>query len=276
VAAGALWWWPLPCLLALLLIGPAGSRAEGQLHTYALRAETAERLIPMIEPLLPEDAAITGRGGHLFVRADAATHEQVRQLLDALDRPPQRLLVQIRDHTHSGTRAEGVDGAARLEAVGEGARLDGQVSVFGSNDARQSTGTDSVQVLAGAPALISSGSALAVPLQGLLPVPGGGLVGQGGLAWVDAARETWLLARATLDGGVIVELAATREALLPGGAGVSGNSLTTTVTGPLGTWFDLGGSRSVEGSDRGAGRVFGTRRLSATATRLQMRVDVLP
>jgi hypothetical protein len=263
-------WVGLVLALALPLAG-----AEERLETHALRSETAERLLPLIEPLMPEGAAISGRGGHLFVRGDPQTQDEVRRLLDELDRPPQRLLIQVRDRTVSGVRAEGADAAARLEA-GDTTRLRARSRVFSTGDLREATGTDRIQVVAGEPARVASGSAIALPLLALLPAPGGAVTTQAGVAWIEAGRETWLRARPTRDGGVIVDIAATREALLPGAAGVTGNGISTTVTGPLASWFDLGGSQLREGRERTSARVFSTQQLRSQNSGFEMRVDVLP
>ncbi len=267
----------LLALAALVLAGPVQAEAEARLEVIELRAETAERLLPLLQPLMPAGAVVSGSGAHLFVRGDAATVTEVHRLLETLDRPPRRLVVQVRDAALAAREASGRMGRADvgIDPVG-GVRAEGTVDIIGTRQLRDAGGTERVQVLEGAPARIASGTALAVPLLALVPVPGGLIAAPGGIQTIEAGRETWVLARVTGNGGVIVELAASREALLPGGAGVTGNAVTTTLSGPLGAWFDVTGTRIDERRNNQTARVFGTRGLVATETTLQMRVDLLP
>jgi len=267
----------LALLLPVLTLVPARAAEEGRIEVIELRSETAERLLPILKPLMPPGTSLSGSGGHLFVRADDAALAMVRQLLETLDRPPRRLIVQVRDAALAAREASGRMGRADvdLDPAG-GVRAQGTVDIIGTRQLLDAGATERVQVLEGAPARLASGTALAVPLLALVPVPGAVLGAPGGIGYIEAGRESWVRARVTGDGGVIVELAASREALLPGGAGLTGTAVTTTLTGPLGAWFDVAGTRTDERRGTEAARVFGTRGLDARETTLQMRVDLLP
>jgi hypothetical protein len=268
--------WLATGLLALVLAASAAAPAA-ELEVIELKAQTAERLLPILQPLMPAEAVLSGSGGHLFVRGDEATRSELRRLLDTLDRPPRRLVVQVRDAALAAREASGRMGRADVHVDGTGElRVGGTVDIVGTHQMRDTGATERVQVLEGEPARIASATALAVPLLALVPVPGGVLAAPGGVNFIEAGRETWVRARVTGNDEVIVELAASREALLPGGAGLTGTAVSTTFTGPLGAWFDVTGTRTEERRTREVARVYGTRGLGTRETSLQMRVDLFP
>ena len=55
------------------------------LQTIDLRQRPAEDVIPLIKPFLRPGDGISGSGFTLFVRTDAATLEQIRQMVATLD-----------------------------------------------------------------------------------------------------------------------------------------------------------------------------------------------
>jgi len=83
-------------LITLLLFWSSLSPATPTLEVIDLRHREAQALIPLLQPLLPADARLSGRGFQLIVRAEPATLAEIRRLLARLDTPPDNLLVSVR------------------------------------------------------------------------------------------------------------------------------------------------------------------------------------
>ena len=207
----------LAAILAFLSLGAAGQQA---LEIIPLRHRTVEQVLPVLRPLLEPGATLTGQRGQLIVRASPANLAELRQALDAIDRPLRRLQISVRfdDRETSQAQDVGVNGriSDRSARIGVHAR---------ERQAGSSERVDQrIQVLEGARAFIMAGHSV--------PVPGG--------VWETA---TGFEAVPRLSGDtVLVDIAPRRESL------ERQQHMATTVSARLGEWFEVGGALS------GAGR----------------------
>lgn len=283
-------------LLTLLLLGLAMTAMADntRIELIELQGRPAEELIPLLQPLVQPDGAISGSGYRLIVRAAPAQHAEIRRLLAELDHPPRRLLIRV----HMGELSERQRQAARLHieghgeagdlALGDAAPPDGRGATLGAGTADGSIGLHGhatrhlsergddlqVQTLEGQPAYIATGSDY--PFINQLFLWRGR---HGGGAAVDMQYRrtlTGFYALAQLHGErVTVRISPQQESLQPGRQGsVDGQWLTTTVSGRPGEWLRLGGSGS-RGSAQGTatGSSHDTRELRASS--LWLRVDLL-
>ena len=80
--------------LALLLLG---NLAWGQtLEIISLRHRSAEQLLPQIAPFVEPGGALSGMNDKLFLRASGRNQAEIRELVAALDTPPRRLMISVR------------------------------------------------------------------------------------------------------------------------------------------------------------------------------------
>ena len=151
------------CIGATLLVTPAAHAQS--LETIPLKFRTAEDLLPILQPLVPQGSAITGTGDMLFVRADAATLEHLREAVASLDRAPRQLLITVGQVTNaqgSGTsvRGSGTLGSGDLQV---GVNRPPQASTGGQVVVRSGTASDdarnvsSVRALEGYETYVSLG-----------------------------------------------------------------------------------------------------------------------
>jgi type II secretory pathway component GspD/PulD (secretin) len=108
--------WVRAVLVCLACSGASSGtvRATEALETISLHYRLAEELIPLLRPLLPPGAALTGMDDVLLVRGDAATVRQVREALAILDRAPRQLLITVGQDTGAGRDSRGVQGSATI------------------------------------------------------------------------------------------------------------------------------------------------------------------
>jgi hypothetical protein len=232
--------------LLLALLWHCSLLAAPTLEVIDLRYREAEALIPLLQPLLPADARLSGRGFQLIVRAEPATLAEIRRLLPRLDTPPDNLLVSVRfaeaeSLDRSGAR---VDGAVVID---DGDLQGGGRVVLGrSQAARQGRVDQQLRVLDGYEALIRVSRE--VLRRGF---------------WGDYLDEavTGFRVRPRVSGErVTLALAAQRER--PRGRGSVGASADTMLSGRLGEWLPVALSTGGEllagsaGNARGAGGIF--------------------
>ncbi|OGT88506.1 MAG: hypothetical protein A2514_02480 [Gammaproteobacteria bacterium RIFOXYD12_FULL_61_37] len=232
-------------LLPLLLWGSL-ALADYPLEIIKLRSNLPEELLPSIQPLLGPGENISAAHNMLLLRAAPERIEEIRQVIDQLDRPPRKLLITVRRGAAEITRGEG----------------------FTSSD-----GDQRIQTLEGRPAFIHSGSSIAVP-ERTTTLRGGAVITQRTTGYRDALQGFYVVPRVVSDQ---VTLEIHQQYDQPGGrrGTIQTQRADSVVSGRLGQWIGLGGiSHQVrrEGSSLSG---YGSRQ-SVQTLDLQVRVTELP
>jgi Bacterial type II and III secretion system protein len=239
-----------PALLCAGLWLCTNVRAD-TLEAITLRHRNAEDLIPVLQPLLPAEAVVTGSGNVLLVRADAATLAQIRVALANLDRAPRQLLITVgqgSDLSRGSTsvRGSGTIGSGDVQ-VGVNRPPDSttgaQVIVRSGTTGDQIHHVSSVRALEGYEAYIAIGQTR--PFTSTTTVYGaahGSITTQ-----ATDAREvhSGFYATPRLSGDrVTLEISPTQQRVttVPNAQTVATQTVTTTVAGRLGEWIAIGGS----------------------------------
>jgi hypothetical protein len=186
---------------------------------------------------------------------------ELKQVLATVDAAPRRLMISVRQTSGMDTSrdAASVQGSvdvgtnARVTVPGgpgtagdpgvsvQTGRTRVQGNVVSSQSARDDQVTQSVQVLEGNPAFIRIGQSAIVPNSQIIVTPTGREIIQGGGQTVQA--NTGFYATPRVSGArVTLEIDTSRERLrnLETGS-VSGQHVSTVVSGRLGEWIEIGG-----------------------------------
>jgi len=249
-------------LIVLLLMPMLSHAAEKQvLEVISLGYRQADDVIPMLRPLLAPGGTITGTKNQLVVRTTRANMAELKQVLAAVDSAPRRLMISVRQSSGMDTSrdAASVQGSvdvgtnARVTVPGrpgttgdpgvsvQSGRTRVEGNVVSSQSARNDQLTQSVQVLEGNPAFIRTGQSAIVPNTQIIETPTGRQIIQGGGQTVEANTGFYATPRVNGD-RVTLEIGTSRERLrnLETGS-VSGQHVSTVVSGKLGEWIEIGG-----------------------------------
>ncbi len=278
----------LTCLLALL----AGTaHAQQQLEIIKLQSRTADQVLPQLRPFIEPGGALSGMNNQIFIRASDANRRQIRELLAAIDRPPRRLVISVRQDADSTSLARGgeVSGSVGSDRVriesgrtvvsGTGVtvrRGDDVVrgQVYDSRNSGSERVAQQVQVVEGGRAYINVGTSVPVPLRQVVLTPGGAIVSE---SVVYRDLGTGFTAEPQLSGDMVtLTISPTHDtpgSHGPGSANVQ--RLTTTVSARLGEWMQIGGSVQEESADRDGTLRYSTRR-GSTGRSVQLKVEELP
>lgn len=280
-----------PILLAWLLLFALSAAAQQQLEIIKLNSRTAEQVLPQLRPFVEPGGTLSGMNNQIFIRASEANRRQIRELISAIDRPPRRLLISVRQDSDSSVATAGAEvsgriggGDVRIESrrtvtagAGVEVRRGGDAvrgQIYDSRSAGAERISQQVQVVEGGRAYISVGTSVPVPLRQVVVGPGGAVVSE---AVVYRDLGTGFYAEPQLAGdNVTLTISPSHDtpgAYGPGSANIQ--RLTTTVSGRLGEWIDLGGT-----VEERAGETSGTLRYSSrggsTVRRVQLKVEALP
>jgi type II secretory pathway component GspD/PulD (secretin) len=226
-----------------------------------LRHRTVEDVLPVLEPLVEPGGALSGMNGHIIVRTSPGNLQELRKVLSVIDRPARQLVIRVSQNreTSGAGRSLGVSGTVEVgENVrvgapggntpgGTGVEVRGGGSAAGvyGQDVRRSasSGADQfVRVMDGSEAFIRIGRSLAVPFRRVEMRPGGVRASQG-VVYVDIGQGFSALPRVSGD-RVTIEISPQFDSLAGRGRDVETQSLSTTVSGRLGEWIELGGGTS--------------------------------
>jgi len=255
------WLW-----LVWLLAGCAF--AQERVEVIPLRYRTAQELIPLIQPLLGQTGAVTGLQNKLIVRATPEKLLQIREVVASLDEAPRRLLITVR---MGGTTAGEDAGAAVSGRIGAGGEVEARV--WSNRAAGEREDEQRLQVLEGHRAFIRTG--VAVPYRSRIVTRDawGRTVVQEGTEYRDVDSGFEVVPR--LAGDRVMLDITPRRSRLTDDRSVAVEAAATRVSGRLGEWIELGGvGTSAEAQGRGI--VYGTRTQEEAATRIQVKVELLP
>lgn len=247
-------------LLGVMPVATPVVRAD-TLETIPLHYRMAEDLLPILLPLMPQGSAITGTGAVLLVRADAATLQQLRELVANLDRAPRQLLITVGQGMNAQGSGTSVRGSGTIGSgdVQVGVNRPPAPDAGGQVVIRSGTASDAVHNISSVRALEGYETYIAVgqsrPFTSTT-VSGGEfhppIVSQS-TEFRDV--QTGFYATPRVSGDRVTLAISPRQQRLTGDARhapVTTASVTTTVTGRLGEWIPLGGAAdSTAGSNTG-------------------------
>lgn len=250
----------LPVLFSLLLSLPLPAVAQQEMEIIPLRHRPVDQVLPILRPLLEPGAVLSGMNNQLILRASRKNREEIKQALAALDTPARSLRILVSQNRdaemqRSGAEAYGsvgsgnvriiqppsgvASGGGRVEIRRNGNVVGGQV--VDTRSTRTASAAQSVQVVEGGRAFINVGQSLPLPLRQVVVGPGGAIVTDS-VVYRDVGQGFYAEPRVA---GDRVTLEISPQFDTPGGAGygsVNTQRLTTTVSGRLGEWIELGGS----------------------------------
>ena len=265
----------LCCVVFLCL--PLLALAQQSMELIPLKHRTMEQVLPVLQSLLEPGDSLSGMNDQLILRASPTTRAQVKQALAAIDTPVRSLLIHVTQNrddamSRSGAQAYGkietgttrviqppagsAQGGARIEirsgdsVIGAQA---GSTQQAGSTRAQQS-----VRVVEGGRAFINVGQSVPLPMRQVVQGPGGTMVTET-TAYRDIGQGFYAEPRLS---GERVTLEISPQYDTPGHqvyGSVNTQRVSTTVSGRLGEWIEIGGANQQFSSQKSGNLSTGSR-----------------
>lgn len=257
------------------------------LEVIPLKYRSVEEVLPVLQPFVGNEGALSGMNGQLIVRATPARMAEIRKILAGIDTLPRQLRILVRQGSRTDKQDRGAEvsgqvgtGDVRITAPARGGRgvtaqADGaRARIWSSDAAERDEDMQQIRVLEGRQAFIRLG--LAVPLKETTVVQGGvtsRIVES--TRYQEIGTGFYVVPRLSGD-QVVLDIHPQKERLI-GGAGqnIETQHLVTTVSGRLGEWIELGGL-SQQQEDSETGWVHGTAKMSSDSRRVWIKVEELP
>jgi hypothetical protein len=254
--------------------------AHADVEVVPLRHRTVEQVMPVLRPLMEPGGALSGMQNQLIIRASPANIAELKRVLASIDTRPRRLLVSVRQEAdESVLRHEAsVRGTVRSgrviignEPAGRRERSGASVHIGQSQSNADESIEQRVQVIEGGIASISIGQSLPVPGRTVTHGPAGTVVSDS-VAYRDVTTGFEVMPRLAGE-RVMLDINPRRESAAAGG-GTSVQRASSSVTGRLGEWIELGGA-SMSGTSAGTGLLSRSQATREGARRIWVRVDAL-
>jgi len=275
--------------VAALLLALGAARAMAQqtvLEVIQLKYRTVEEVLPVLRPLMPPAATLSGMSSKLVVRTTPSNLAQVKQILATLDAAPRRLMISVRQDAGLDRARRGGQISGRVEAgdnvvvrvpgsptpPGATVQVEGvRGKVYGSAGQQTDQISQQVQVMEGGRALIRVGQSVPIATGQIVETSDGRRVLRS-TEWRDVDTGFHVVPRLAGD-HVTLEIYTAADSLQsPRSAAANVQRVETVVTGRLGEWIELAGigQQSVQRDDGLLARSTDARR---EERRVLVRVD---
>lgn len=253
---------PLASLIVTLLLASAALADDRRIEVIELNHALASDVLPLLQPLVEPGGSISGMNDKLIVKTSRANLADLLSVLAAIDRPPRRLKITVRQNVDASSlvreralsgqvnsgnvRAQVPDPGGRYGASVGYRDKDGNAVRYRALNTRSSNDSQNahfVTTLEGSPALIQTGQAIPYLYDS-------GFYGRG-IDYRDVTSGFYVTPRTNGD-NVTLEIAPQLQRADPRDRGaISTRHAQTTLAGRLGEWIPLGGvNEAASGTDR--------------------------
>jgi hypothetical protein len=247
-------------LLVLLAAFSVHAYAQHALEIIPLRHRTVDQVVPSLRPLLEPGGTLAGQANQLIVRTSPANLAELRRALEVIDRPQRRLQISVRFDDRIDSASRGIETSGRIG--NRGSSIDVR-----AHDQRSGAGErvdQRLQVLEGGRAFIATGQATGIPQRQIIQTPAG-VAAQETIVVHETATGFEAIPRLSGD-TVFLDISPQRE------SASQYQRASTTVSGRLGEWLDIGGvAGSAARDDRAI--LSGSRAQSSESRRIWVKVE---
>lgn len=263
----------------ILLIIPLHLLADYPLEIIQLKSRQVSEMIPLLEPFIEADGSIAGMNNQLIIRTSPQNLEEIREILQRLDKPLRRLMISVRQGTFDSTNR--YQSQADINVMtGDGKVVVGQRNnrselryrLRDSSTRREQDITHRLRATEGYPAFIATGQAVPIPEQ--TTIAGGGTIYRQRTTRYLQSNSGFYVTAHLNDNQVTLEISPQMEHPTGQRGVYTTQQAHTRISGSLGEWITIGGVSQQAGAS--GADILKESRTSDTDNRIiQVRVEEL-
>lgn len=248
---------------ALLLLFLSLTAMASELRTFDLHYRSADELIPILTPMIDADGSISGTGFILIVRSSKGNLEQITSLVKRLDQVPQQLLITVEQAGEQHGHRRGAEVSGSSKEIG--------ARIYNTQHDRTGNIGQQLRVMEGQWAIIRAGQAIPQVVQEYRHSASGSFV-EHHIEYRDV--DSGFEVRPRIRGDeVTLEIRPFRANLSDRNSDViEQQSISTTVTGKLGQWLELGGHNEQQTQDE-RGIVYSISEFNERLSNVRLKVE---
>lgn len=238
--------------------------ADDTVQVITLKHRLAADLAPTLGPFVDEQGVLTAKDNKLIIRTSIHNFSQIRELVEQLDRPLRRLLIEVRQPLAGSREARSMAG----QIGSPDKRTEPELEIQRTASRDQAATTQRIQVLEGRSAVIKSGQLVPLAKRQLRDSRAETVIEQ-----QDVSSGFSVTPHLTGEETVLLEIAPFSASLDSDGGGVINRQQAfTTVSGKPGEWIEIGGASS---GGQGQARIYSTHERSEQQRRILIKITVL-
>lgn len=237
-------------LFVLLSLVSFSVLAETKIETIELQHRLAEDLLPDIEPFLPEQATARAFQNLIIIKADTVTINEVRDLIEKLDTPLQRIKITVVRTDQNLTDKQKTRTTVNVEVNNGDVNANARVNRWSTKNNRNKDLQYRAQGIAGYPISISMSEDIPQQEQLVFIGPYGYGAGvQTDTSYISLDNGFQAVARLLADQQVHVDIHPFFSELSRRNGTIEQSQVITTLVGPVGQWLELGHISNEENID---------------------------
>lgn len=230
----------LKTLLTVLFAFWTGFLSAQELEIIELKGKSVDQVLPVLRPLLEPGGTLSGMNNQLFLKASPRNRGEIKRALAAIDTPTRQLIIRVSQSREAESSQRGAEASGQV-VLGSTNRARGEATVWDNRSGRRENAGQMVRTLEGSQAFIQVGRSLPVPMRQVIIGPGGAIINET-TAYQDIGQGFYAVPRLNGD-RVTLEISQHADTQGYQGRGsVNTQRLSTTVSGRLGEWMELGGT----------------------------------
>lgn len=244
-------------LIAVTML-TASIHAASSIHYFDLKNRPAEEVIPLLQPLLQEDEAISGTGYQIFIKTSEHRKQQISDLISTIDKAIKTFRISVTNDEYTAHRENNIEGSITARKgdaeVRVGRYPSDQPGVTLNVDTRNTEGKSKnmqfVQVQEGKPAFVSKESLHIIPIYSYVQRANGDFLIEHNQLSPTKQDGFYVIARSADGKSANVNIQSTSSNRRTyQGYGQNQTYVDTTVRIPLGEWFEIGGNKDTSESE---------------------------
>lgn len=222
------------CLFSSLVL------AEQKIATIQLNHRLATEVLSEVQAFLPKDATARAFNDYIILQASPSVLKEVKQLINQLDTPIQRLKVSVLKTDERLSNQENIEVGADVSISNDGASGAASVKTWSTNTTRNKDQNYQAQGIAGNPILISMGQDIPQEQQDILILANGAIAVQSSTDYISINSGFQAIARILPNHQAIIDIHPRFSQLSKRNGTIDSSSIITSISGPVGTWIELG------------------------------------
>ena len=214
--------------------------AEEKIETIQLNHRLASEIVVEVHSFLPKGATARAFNDYIILQASPSVLKEIKQLINQLDTPLQRLKVTVLKTDQQLSKQKELGLGADLSVTNEGISGGASINTWSTNTTRNKDQQYQAQGIAGNPILISLGQDIPQQRQDVLILANGGVVVQSSTDYISINSGFQAIARILPNHQVIVDIHPRFSQLSKRNGVIESSNIITTISGPVGTWIELG------------------------------------
>jgi hypothetical protein len=227
-------------LFTLLTLFSSISSAEQKIETIQLNHRLAVEVLPEIQAFLPEKATARAFNDFIIVKAENDVIRSIRQLINKLDTPPQRLRITVLKTYDVLHDLEGHQISADIDVHDRDIAGSVSIHAWSTRDTKNNEQFYRAQGLANKPIFISMGEDIPQSEQYLVLRSDGDLAVQSQTSYLNIDSGFRAVARILPNHHVMLDIHPQFSEFSNQNGIINNSQIMTSLSGPVGTWLELG------------------------------------